>query len=140
MRVFVGSLFAVGLFVYLCKGYRTLENWALNIAGVCAIGVALVTTAKRGAPSTAFTNAHGAFAIALFLCIAYVAIFRAVDTLSLLKDSRRTKSLRRAYRVLGFGMAISPLLAVPLTFTVSKDGSSIVFFLEAVGVEIFAIY
>ncbi len=42
MRVwFVGILFAIGSFLFLYKGYTPWENWALNVAGVCAICVAL---------------------------------------------------------------------------------------------------
>ena len=43
MRIwFVGILFVVAAFLYLYKGFTPLENYALNVAGVCALGVALV--------------------------------------------------------------------------------------------------
>jgi uncharacterized RDD family membrane protein YckC len=38
---FVGGLFAIGSFLFLYKGYTPGENWALNVAAVCAICVAL---------------------------------------------------------------------------------------------------
>src|SRR5690349_1291230 len=38
---FVGLLFAVGIFLVLYKGYSHAENWALNIAGILALGVAV---------------------------------------------------------------------------------------------------
>lgn len=140
--IFVGALVSVGVFLYLYKGYGTKENWALNLAGVCAIGVAMVATAAPDAPSTTWTRMHGTFAVALFLCIAYVAIFRAADTLSLLEDDQQIQKLRRTYRILGIGLIVSPLLAVILTYTVEPRGRgrTIVFFVEAVAVWIFSAY
>src|SRR5215207_516937 len=38
---FVGGLFAVGSFLMLYKGYTRREDWALNLAALFAIGVAL---------------------------------------------------------------------------------------------------
>ena len=43
MRIWsVGILFVVAAFLYLYKGFTPFENYALNVAGVCALGVALV--------------------------------------------------------------------------------------------------
>ena len=38
---FVGILFALGIILYLYKGYSIKENLALNFAGVFALGVAI---------------------------------------------------------------------------------------------------
>ena len=37
---FVGILIAVGAFLYLYKGFSRSENFALNLAGIFAVGVA----------------------------------------------------------------------------------------------------
>jgi hypothetical protein len=39
---FVGVLFAVGVCLFIYQGYSREENLALDVAGVCALGVALV--------------------------------------------------------------------------------------------------
>src|SRR5918997_1425101 len=38
---FVGWIFAIGSFLILYKGYSLREDWALNLAALCLIGVAL---------------------------------------------------------------------------------------------------
>jgi hypothetical protein len=43
---FVGLLFAVGNFLYLYKGFGRAEDWALNIGGVLALGVAMQVCAS----------------------------------------------------------------------------------------------
>lgn len=39
--VFVGTLCAMGIFLYCYRGYDTVENWTANIACVSALGLAL---------------------------------------------------------------------------------------------------
>src|SRR5262249_27422314 len=73
--LFVGTLFAVGSFLYLYKGFSAAENYALNLAGIFAVGAAVFPLA---APPTAkcevFTAgyAHGICTVLFFVCIAYV--------------------------------------------------------------------
>jgi hypothetical protein len=136
--VFVGGVVAVGVLLYLYKGFSTKENWALNVAGACAIGVALFpTTAPIDAPDHGFTL-HATFAVLFFLSIAYVCIFRASDTLSLIRDADRAKRLRAVYRGLGIAMLVSPITAAILTLALER--TALTFFLEAVAIETFAAY
>ena len=138
---FVGLLCAIGLFLYLYKGFSRQENWALNVAGALAVGIALVPTSPEceGGKGIAL---HGLFAILFFVAIAYVAVFRAADTLSLIRDTRRAKRLRAFYRGLGVLMVASPLVAVVLAQSLQpgSPGSSRVFFVETVAVLTFAAY
>ena len=60
---FVGLLFVEGIFLYLYKGFGRAGNLALNIAGVLAIGVALIPEAA----GHSWITAHGFCAIGLFL-------------------------------------------------------------------------
>ena len=39
--IFVGILFAIGSFLYLYKGFSRQENYALNCAGLLALGIAV---------------------------------------------------------------------------------------------------
>ena len=84
---------------------------------------------------------HGMFAVLFFLSIAYVCVFRAPDTLSLIRDTREATRLRTAYRWLGAVMVLSPMAAAVLTFLLPHGarGRS-VFFVEALAVLTFATY
>ncbi|HVE79872.1 MAG TPA: hypothetical protein VNA89_13485 [Gemmatimonadaceae bacterium] len=138
---FVGALVAIGAFLYLYKGFSRRENWALNLAGALAVGIAMVPTSTRcGAP--ALFTLHGAFAVLFFLAIAYVSIFRASDTLSLVRDTGRAAGLRAMYRALGVVMVASPVAAVVLDAVLypGERWRSLVFFVEALAVFTFAAY
>lgn len=135
--VFVGALVAIGSFLYLYKGFSSKENVALNMAGLLAIAVAIVPTAPPGVTAGPVTL-HGVLALLFFLCIAYVSVFRASDTLSLIRDTSRARRFQRLYRILGMGMIVSPVAAAVLTVLVEPGAFK--FFLEAVAVWIFAAY
>jgi uncharacterized membrane protein required for colicin V production len=138
---FVGALVAIGAFLYLYKGFSRQENWALNLAGALAVGIAMVPTSPHCQVSSALTL-HGALAVLFFLAIAYVCVFRASDTLSLIRDTRRAARLRFAYRGLGALMVLSPMIAAALAYTLQPGarGSSVLFFVESLAVFTFAAY
>ena len=83
---FVGVLFGVGVFLYLYKGFSTTENYALNIAGVLALGIAL--NPKDLWENSTRGTLHGFFAVTFFFAIAFVALFCARDTLHLITDEK----------------------------------------------------
>lgn len=141
-NVFVGLLVAIGALLYLYKGFSTAENLTLNLAGLLAVGVAWFPTAPEGTPRDTVAWIHAGCAIAFFVCIGYVSVFRADDTLSLIPNADVAKRYRAAYKALGIGMIASPLLAL-ITSTVLDPGGnnrSIVFYIEAAGVVMFAAY
>ena len=134
---FVGILFVVGVTLILYKGFSNRENWLLNIAGVLAVCVAIFPK-EWNCDECAKITIHGVCAISFFICIAIVCIWCASNTLHLLNESDRVK-YRRAYWLLGAGMIASPLAAWLLTRDQKLSGSYI-FFVEALGVCVFAIY
>ncbi len=138
---FVGTLVTVGVILYLYKGFSVSEDWGLNLAGVFAVEVALVPTDPPGALVRAVTW-HGICAVSFFACIAYICIFRASDTLSLVRDTARARQLRWVYRLIGAAMIIAPLFAALLAFLFrgASQPSRVVFFVEAAGVWVFALY
>jgi len=131
---FVGAVITIGVFLYLYKGFSTKENWALNAAGAFAVAVALVPTRAPDMPASVRSASHNTFAVAFFLCIAYVSIFRGSDTLLLIRDTRRAEKLRTVYKALGIGMVVAPLVAV----AIGTDSRT--FLVEAAGVWIFSAY
>lgn len=139
--VFVGGLVAVGLCLVLYKGFSAWEDWALNLGGALAVLVAIVPTRPPGTDGSLVT-AHGTFAVLFFACIAYVCVFRASDTLGLIRDTTRVRRYQLVYRWLGAGMLASPLIAFALNgvFRDITDQNPLTFFIEAVGVWVFATY
>lgn len=134
---FVGGLVAIGVFLYLYKGFSTLENWALNAAGILAVGVAMVPMrAPEEAGRLLRSEFHYTFAIIFFLCIGYVCIFEAPKTLSedLIPDRARAARLRRFYKTLGILMVALPL------FALAVSGAWWKFWVEAAGVWVFSTY
>lgn len=136
---FVGILFAVGAFLYLYRGFSWQEDWALNFAGVFAVGIAIFPVPWNCSTACELASVHSACAIAFFACIAYVSLFRASDTLHLLKDERRERQFRRAYQATGALLLLSPLSAV-LMALVFMQLKSYVFFAELAGIWAFACY
>jgi hypothetical protein len=136
---FVGALVTIGAFLYLYKGFSPQENRALNLGGAFAVGVAMIPT-RPGC--MAGVSLHGTLAALFFLCVAYVCIFRAADTLSLVRDARRAARFRTIYRLLGVAMIVLPAAAAALTVLVEPRTPErpLVFFVEAAAVSTFAAY
>ena len=136
---FVGILFAVGTVLFVYQGFTRLEDYALNMAGALAWGVALFPTAAVTAPSTLISRLHGTCAILFFLCIAYVCVFRARDTLSLIKDAGKRSAYALTYQLLGAVMVAFPIAAF-FFLSVLGWNKSVIFVVEAAGVYSFASY
>jgi hypothetical protein len=139
---FVGALVSVGVFLYLYKGFSTKENWALNLAGMFAVGIAMVATTAPDGEQSVRSTLHNIFAVLFFFCIAYVAMFRAADTLSLIANRDRAKKLQGVYRAFGVTMAVSPIVAVVISYVAEprSRGRSSTFFIEMLAVWTFAAY
>ena len=129
--LFVGGLLAASACLYLYKGFSNKENIALNLAGVFAVFVALLPTTAPNTAAGVVARLHATSAVLFFLCLAYVSLFRARDTLHLLPEEGRPRYLRM-YRGTGIAMVVSPLAAVVLAFGFEKN--SLTFWVETLGV------
>jgi hypothetical protein len=136
---FVGVLVAIGAFLYLYKGFSRAENYALNLAGIFGIGVAVFPMQWQCEPACDPVSLHGTLAVLFFICIAYVCLFRASDTLALLTDAKKIGRYKAIYRTLGVLMVASPLTAFVVS-GVLRRLSALVFFIEAFAVWAFAAY
>ncbi|TXG80576.1 MAG: hypothetical protein E6R14_08975 [Thermomicrobiales bacterium] len=143
---FVGGLFAIGVFLYLYKGFSVGENNALNLAAIFAIGVAVCP--MEWPVSNSWFSAHGTCAGLLFACLGYVAIFRSRDTLPYLQPAegrsprdhdKRLRVYRWVYYVSGSTMWILPLTVWALAAGVGRHHAW-VFFLEWAGVFAFSFF
>jgi hypothetical protein len=140
---FVGILCAIGSFLILYRGFSNTENWLLNIAGVSALGVALVPMLTQckdcGGPVFPWWPwAHFFFAGLLFVCIAFVAWACSEETLGELPPDKQ-KKYRTLYDCHALGMLLFPFAAIVLT-TLAGMNNYLIFFIEAFGVWVFAHY
>lgn len=142
---FVGILCAIGCFLILYRGFSNTENWLLNIAGVSALGVALIPMTvpeaceNCGGPMFSWWPwAHFFFAGLLFACIAVVAWACSEETLGELPTDRQ-KTYRALYDRHAIGMLLFPFAAIALTAIAGINDYRILF-VEAFGVWVFAHY
>jgi hypothetical protein len=76
-NVFVGALFALGVFLIAYRGYDRSDGIITNIAGVCAATVALCPTIPPGNPTerqTVIGYLHLVFACVAFVMLAVMAL------------------------------------------------------------------
>jgi hypothetical protein len=154
--IFVGSLIAIGAFLWFYQGISKFENFALNCAGILAIVVALTPTQFlnvdgqvkcatfttlpiRGISETTASYVHGTSAILFFAAIAVVCIFTREETLKEISDPARKKFYKTIYNFLGAGMIISPLTSAILLLFWNQT-SNIIYFVELVAVWAFSAY
>jgi hypothetical protein len=130
--LFVGMLWAIGMFLICYKGHQKIDEVASSLAGAFAIGVSLFPTDHEGQAHSGIGYAHFGFAIAFFLVITYMAVFLFTKS----NDSRT-----RIYRACGvtmvgclvlMGLRMLPMAGI-LRFSFS------LFTLEAIAVVAFGV-
>jgi len=138
---FVGFLFAIGVGLFLIKGFSVWEDWLLTAAGILALMVAL--NPMPWTHDTTSFSIHYASAIAFFLMIAFVVLFCSGKTLKFMPETipNREKVIafyRTWYRLLAFAMVVFPLAA----YAIGRKGvwNESVFVAEALGVWAFGAF
>ncbi len=141
---FCGGLLAIGFFLILYKGTSWLEDWALNLAGLFAIGVAVFPMNK--VPFTTFwpTWWHFVSAILLFVCMWFISRFCAKDTLQYFElGSPEVPRYEKRYKHLSWAM-LGVLVAGLVYFLAMKTLDALfpwtLFVIEAAGVVVFGSY
>lgn len=140
---FVGMLWAVGVFLLLYRGYSRVEDRVLDVAGIAAVLIALFPMdwpENTGATRSGHATVHYLAAATFFTAIAYVCVFRAHDTLSILKDPVRVRMFRAAYRLLGTLMVGMPLGIFLASRVAPVAGQGWLFWAEVAGVYAFATF
>jgi hypothetical protein len=141
-NILVGSLCAIGVFLFSTRGYDSCDEIAGRLAAIFAIGVAFFPTTPSPDPTHCqkiVGGLHWGFAAALFLTLAYLSIFRFTKT----DKANPTKQKRQrnvVYRVSGYTIiACIGLIAIvqltPLGEMIKP--LSPVFWLEAIAIEAF---
>jgi len=138
-NVFVGALFAIGICLYVYKGYNPLENSGLTVAGLFLFGVALFpTTAPEGIIIPWYFHViHYICAIAFFGLIAVVCIFARRNGFG------TSVEFRTAYNITA-GLMIFVLAVAGVLFLLDKflgvGFRTSTFWIEAAAVWVFAGY
>lgn len=133
---FVGTLFAVGVFLVAYKGFSPLENYALNVAGVSAWLTALNPCACG---DRSRVTIHGFTAVLFFLTMAFVCFACAPETLELTNNETIKRRFTRRYRALSAALVASPAAAVLINlFPGMPKGWTFTF--ETFGLFVFATY
>jgi hypothetical protein len=129
--ILVGSLCAVGVFLFLFHGLSRLENWLLNFAGIAIILVALI-------PMPTSELLHRGFAIVFFLLIGAVAIFLSKGRVDNLPAGKRL-FFKSAYNLVGALMVAAPVVVTGLEF-IFGSASHWVFWAECIAIVSFSAY
>lgn len=159
--VFVGSLCAIGVFLLCYKGYDSTEDNLANLAGVCALLVALFPTFEDSREATdtgvaAIDSAtffsgpeapdpylvgviHFAAAAVLFGILAYLSYFRFTRSDTTTPTPRKVQR-NRIYRVCGVIIALCIAgIAIGNLLDVDAERTSFVFWFEAIAVVAFGV-
>lgn len=158
--IFVGFLFAISVCLFAYRGLTNRENTLLNLAGLCALGVALFPeqiVVSQGAtdpriaqllmncPAIASWAAdppppvHYPSAVVLFVLLSIVAWSCAKESLKFLPPGRDAARFRRIYRSIATAMILFPLPGLALAY-VSGLWDRRIFFIEAAGMITFGTY
>lgn len=143
--IFVGSLIAIGAFLWFYQGITEEENFALNCAGILAIVVALSPTGfvekvgqvkcetfiMRVISETTSSYIHGISATLFFVAIAYVCISSSKTVID--------QNYKKIYNFLGAGMIVLPVSSALLLHFL-KETNSIIYFVELAAVWVFSAY
>jgi hypothetical protein len=138
-NLFIGMLCFIAAYLILYRGITWAEDRALDIAGLSAVGVALVPVPMEGGIS-----AHYVFAIIFFAGIFYVGIFMSRRTLPYLVPEKR-RTFRICYLVcstvmIGVVVIGVVLFLLPKELRDSVTEGHLLFWLEAIGIWAFSAY
>src|SRR5215831_17495952 len=141
--VLVGSLCAIGVFLFSYSGYDDWDKWLTNVAGLFAIGVALFPTAPANpsASAKAVGYVHLTCAALLFITLAVIALwlFRKTEPDGERKPEKRKRDL--VYLLCGvvivLCVALVPIESLVIGAPIAKYHP--LFWLEAVAIVAFGI-
>lgn len=113
--ILVGSLCAIGVFLFAYRGYGAWDNILTNAAGVFAIGVALFPTAPVNPSSRARDIGYIHFACAglLFAVLAVIALWLFTKTEPNTERKAQKKKRDIVYRICGVVIVLC-LVLVPI--------------------------
>jgi GNAT superfamily N-acetyltransferase len=136
--VFVGAICSIALFLFFYKGYNRWDNWAGNIAGFFAVGIALFPTALEE-PQDWVGKVHFICAALFFTLLSGISMFLFTRTKP---DPTRQKVARNKIYVICGLVMISSLIAILIYFALfnfEKSSSCFVFWAETIALFAFGV-
>ncbi len=136
--VLVGAICAIALFMFFYRGYDKWDDWAGNLAGLSAIGVAWFPTAEAG-PNNSIGLIHFISAALFFLTLAVFSLF--LFTKKALKPTPRKRTRNIIYIICGL-VIVACLVAIWIYFNLinnDKEKCSFVFWAETLALIAFGI-
>ena len=148
--VFVGTLCAIGVFLFSYEGYTGKDdndNLVGNFAGVFAIGVALFPTdlpSDAKTPQTMIGIVHVVFASLFFLALAYFSLFLFTKTDPTKTPTPRKRRRNQVYRACGYTIVVSIVLIFLLAILPSDIEKAVsacnpIYWLESLAVVAFGV-
>jgi hypothetical protein len=113
--IFVGTLAIVGAFLVAYKGYDRKDQIVTSLSGLCALGVAVFPCGDTPKPTSGIfklddalsRHIHVAFAVTLFLLLAYTSLFLFTKTRDKESMTPRKKLRNVFYRICGTIMVVA---------------------------------
>ena len=141
--VFVGIIFAFGIFLYSYRGYERADDVAGFWGCIFAIGVALFPTTPAGEDRNVVGYLHLVFTVAFFATLIYFSLFLFVKSSIKEKPYPKKKQQRNiVYRVCGWVMIIC-MLGIAIGFFLDSAkawlGGSLIFWMETLAIWAFGI-
>ena len=145
--VFVGTLCAIGVYLWGYKGYSRQDNRLGNLAGSSAIGVALFPTTPLVDPSPIdkiIGGAHFVFAASFFITLAYMALFLFTKSDRHEKPTPKKRQRNVVYRICGSIILVAMGLLVvygllPDSIASRLESLDPVFWLESIAIVAFGV-
>ena len=138
--VFVGALCAVALFLFFYSGFNKWDDWAGNLGGLFALGVAWFPTTKSG-PEDWAGIVHLVCAILFFLTLASFSLFLFTKTEKGKRPRGRKKKRNLIYIICGIIM-LACLIVILVYKILMKDSTyetSFVYWGETIALVAFGI-
>jgi small-conductance mechanosensitive channel len=137
-NLFVGSLCAVGLFLFFYAGYDKWDDWAGNLAAVFAIGVAWMPTSEYGVETIGVL--HFVCATLFFLILSAISIFLFTKTHKGKAIEAPKKNRNLVYKLCGYVMIICLLaIIIYVLFFQEQKVTSLIYWAEAIALVAFGI-
>jgi hypothetical protein len=150
--VFVGTLWAIGIFLFAYKGYDRIDNMTGNLACIFAIGITLFPTTPEGPDIIVTNNAriigyvHMGFAALFFGTLSYfsLVLFTKTQKNSASPMTARKQQRNAVYVVCGYIMLVCIVLMAIYSFLPSQSVAFLssahpIYWLEALAIVAFGV-
>lgn len=159
---FVGITWAIGCLLIIYRGFSRTEDRLLTVAGLCALGAAMLPTAPDenlhcNNCGDGWKMTHQILSCAALICVGYTAVFCSEETLKEVGakgDKLKRDRYRMGYALLTCAMVLVPLVAIatyllgrlgwrltqPLPRLIADASNAYVLLVEIVALGAFAVY